>query len=192
MTRYLPLLSLATLLTGCGTLSGLDGSKSFACKAPAGVSCISVSGVYANNPATPPPTDPNDQTEEVGIGKSRPPSFQPTYADAKTLHAMPVNGAPLLSPPRVLRIWMAPWRDQDGDLRDQSYVYVMWDRGDWNIQHSRDQILDQYAPVSLRKQVSPSNATAPDALVLAPAQDAQSMVDKAGEKPLTPEAHDGQ
>ena len=25
MTRYLPLLSLATLLTGCGTLSGLDG-----------------------------------------------------------------------------------------------------------------------------------------------------------------------
>ena len=60
-----------------------------------------------------------------------------------------MSGDPVLSPPRILRIWLSPWQDQDGDLRDQSYLYVMWDRGEWNIQHSRSKIMNQYAPVSL-------------------------------------------
>ena len=189
MTRYWSLLSLSLILTGCGTFSGLDSSSSFSCKAPHGMSCTSVSGVYANNP--PPtrakaPDDLNDPARDTGTGKSRLPSLQPPYGATKTLHAMPSSGEPLLSSPRVLRIWMAPWVDQDGDLRDQAYLYVMWDRGDWNIQHSRNQILDQYAPVSLR------NATAPAAPVIAPEQEAQSMVDKASEKPMAPEVHDAQ
>lgn len=190
MMRYLPLLSL--ILTGCTTFSGLDGSSKFACKAPDGMSCTSVSGVYANNPATTHATVTNDQARDAGTGKSMLPSLQPYYAAAKTLHTMPVSGAPLLSPPRVLRIWIAPWLDQDGDLRDQAYLYVMWDRGDWNIQHSRNQILDQYAPVSLRKPVALRNSTALEASLPTPEQDAQSMVDKASEKPLAPEAQDAQ
>lgn len=189
MMRYLPLLSL--ILTGCTTFSGLDGSSKFACKAPDGMSCTSVSGVYANNPAIARAAVPNDQAWDVGTGKSMLPSLQPHYAAAKTLHTMPVSGAPLLSPPRVLRIWIAPWLDQDGDLRDQAYLYVMWDRGDWNIQHSRKQILDQYAPVSLRMPVAQRNVTAPEPAVFAPEQEAQSLVDKATEKPA-PEAQDAQ
>lgn len=186
--RYLPLLSL--ILTGCTTFSGLDGFSKFACKAPDGMSCTSVSGVYANNQATTPATVTNDQAWDAGTGKSMLPSRQHHYAATKTLHTMPSSGAPLLSPPRVLRIWIAPWMDQDGDLRDQAYLYVMWDRGDWNIQHSRKQILDKYAPVSLRMPIAQRNATAPEPPVFAPEQEAQSMVDKATEKPLAPEAQD--
>lgn len=182
MTRYWPLLSLM-LLSGCA-FSGLDGSSSFTCKAPDGVSCTSVSGVYANKPA--PANDANAAAGDAGTGKPRLPSLQPYHTSTETLHAMPVSGAPLLSPPRVLRIWMAPWRDQDGDLRDQAYLYVMWDRGEWNIQHSRNQILDQYAPVTLR------NAPVAEAPVIAPEQEAQSMVDKAGEKALPPEVPNAQ
>ena len=37
-----------TLLSGCASLSGLDGGSSYACKAPEGVTCDSVSGTYHN------------------------------------------------------------------------------------------------------------------------------------------------
>ena len=35
-------------LAGCMSLSGLSGNSSYACKAPDGVTCQSVSGTYAN------------------------------------------------------------------------------------------------------------------------------------------------
>ena len=42
-------LTLALVLGGCATtLSGVGGSQRYACKAPPGVQCTSVSGVYAN------------------------------------------------------------------------------------------------------------------------------------------------
>ena len=41
----LVLLAAAALLAGCSA-SGLDAKTSFACKAPDGVTCMSVSGVY--------------------------------------------------------------------------------------------------------------------------------------------------
>ena len=43
------LLPLALALTGCSSLmTGLDGQGGFSCKAPDGISCASLSGVYAN------------------------------------------------------------------------------------------------------------------------------------------------
>lgn len=43
--------ALAALLTGCNSmsLSGVGGESSFACAAPPGVTCMSVSGLYANS-----------------------------------------------------------------------------------------------------------------------------------------------
>ena len=35
-------------LAGCSSLSGLDGTSSYGCKAPEGVKCLSVSGTYYN------------------------------------------------------------------------------------------------------------------------------------------------
>lgn len=46
-------------------------------------------------------------------------------------------GMPIRSQPRMLRIWVAPWRDEDDTLHDQSYLYVMIDPGQWQIEHSR-------------------------------------------------------
>jgi conjugal transfer pilus assembly protein TraV len=48
-TLYLAIAALGiSTLSGCSTLSGFDASSEFACNAPVGVSCASVSGVYAN------------------------------------------------------------------------------------------------------------------------------------------------
>jgi conjugal transfer pilus assembly protein TraV len=57
------------------------------------------------------------------------------------------SGTPIRSAPRVLRVWFAPWEDSDGDLHDQSYVYLPVDSGRWLVEHNRRRIQDTYRPV---------------------------------------------
>jgi hypothetical protein len=58
----------------------------------------------------------------------------------------------------VLRLWLAPWVDEDGDLHDQAYLYVMWHRGEWQLPHTEAGIRRQFAPVSAPK-LQPAGAT---------------------------------
>lgn len=157
------LIVFAVSASGCMSLSGLDGSNKFACKAPDGVSCTSVSGVYANPPLAEEASKENGTKTDSGkpddLAKSA--AALPVYSASRYFHAIPSSGTPLLSPPQVLRIWIAPWKDQDGDLRDQSYLYVMWDRGEWNVQHSRDAIRSRYAPVRRLQPTPAAPAAAP-------------------------------
>ena len=122
----------ATLLGGCAsTMSGLGGEGSYACKAPVGSQCTSVSGVYANSihgqpPASALPKPANEPTSTAVAA---------TVASAST--AAPGLGAPpsaLRSQPRVLRLWIAPWEDADGDLHEASVVHVLVDSGRWLIE----------------------------------------------------------
>jgi conjugal transfer pilus assembly protein TraV len=43
------------------------------------------------------------------------------------------EGKPIRLPPRVIRIWIAPWEDSDGDLHQPSYIYseISPKRGRW-------------------------------------------------------------
>ena len=147
---------LPTLLTGCAGMSGLSGSSDhLACHAPKGVLCSSISGVYANSVAG---TLPSQQVNHGGdllrpqqLPPTDPPSAEkggiPAYPVPSGYVKAPESGEPILSPPQVLRVWIAPWKDQDGDLRDQQYLYVLWDRGHWEINHTERQILREYAPI---------------------------------------------
>jgi conjugal transfer pilus assembly protein TraV len=189
MKHALTVIVLAALMGGCGSFSGLDGASSFTCKAPDGVSCTSVSGVYANSVAnnlpaplsrpgdkhdTPSQPDNADTTNTVDKPASAKPL--PSYGAITPLRqAAPTSGDPVLSPPRILRIWLSPWEDQDGDLRDQSYLYVMWNRGEWNIQHSHSNVMNQYAPVSL---LPISTSAPPTTTKETPQQETQAIVEK--------------
>lgn len=147
------LLAATALLAGCSA-SGLDAKTSFACKAPDGVTCMSVSGVYetsrqnalpgqlAGSSSTTPKADPpagsphparlNVGTDGTSAAPRRPPL---------------TSGIPLRSAPRILRIWLAPYEDSEGDLRDQTHIYVTVDRGTWQIEHTRRAIQDRFAPI---------------------------------------------
>ena len=49
-TGLVPLLLMALMLADCAsTLSGVGGADGYACKAPEGAMCTSVSGIYANS-----------------------------------------------------------------------------------------------------------------------------------------------
>lgn len=126
-------LALALALCGCASsLSGIGGTDGYACKAPAGAQCTSVSGVYANSahgkpmPVKPLPVNP--------------PKVAPTIYGAVSIAAVSPASAPAASirtSPRVLRLWIAPWEDADGDLHEESLVHVLVDSGRWLIEHVR-------------------------------------------------------
>ncbi len=140
MKRVL-LATILAVLAGCASFSGLDASTQFACKAPDGILCESMSGIYANAAAQ------NLPGQRVHRTPATAPQAQPA-ASAPALLPRPLSsGTPLRTPPRVLRVWIAPWEDSDGDLHDQSYLYLTVDTGRWVIEHNRRRIRDTYRPV---------------------------------------------
>lgn len=140
----------ATMLCGCTSMSGLSGSSSYACKAPDGVTCDSVSGTYANaihnnlpgqrSRVAPPPR----QADGPQLPAPGRPAASPEPAALASHSALPM---PLRSPARIVRLWFKPWEDADRDLYDQGYVYVQIDNGQWLIEHAQRQIRDAYAPL---------------------------------------------
>jgi conjugal transfer pilus assembly protein TraV len=136
------------VLSGCASsLSGVGGTDGYACKAPIGAQCTSVSGVYANasplaaraeSEAPPPPQDLVATTS--GPAPARQSMAAPPTATSMPSAASAVataTPAALRSPPRVMRLWIAPWEDADGDLHDASFVHVVIDTGRWLIERVR-------------------------------------------------------
>ena len=133
--RFVSILALAaTALSGCAsTLSGLDATESYACRAPEGVTCMSVSGIYANSthgslrPRSTTPKSPSDAPSIYGassVALGQPPA--------------PGTARPAVrSNARLLRVWVAPWEDSDGDLHEAGYLHMVVDTGRWLIEHVR-------------------------------------------------------
>lgn len=144
--RYWLVSPLLLALTGCaGTMSGLDGQGKFSCKAPDGISCASLSGVYANAvqnnlPGQRPPT-------EIAKGESAAP---------KIAHQVSISGEPIRSAQKVRRVWLAPWEDDEEVLHDQSYFYLVVDPGRWQVEHSRRKASEGYRPVVPPKIFTPA------------------------------------
>lgn len=138
-------------LAACMNMSGLGGDSKYACKAPDGVTCDSVSGTYANALHNNLPSqqaqrstrrlkEPSEESHSVTVGRS----ISRTTANPSD---MAVTPSPLRTQARILRLWIKPWEDADGDLYDQGYVYVQVDNGQWQIDHVQRQIRDLYAPL---------------------------------------------
>lgn len=135
-------------LSACSSMSGYDAKSSFACRAPDGILCESMSGIYANARA-------NNLPGQRGSGRAAEPAEPQTAKTGAAVMSRPIDsGTPISSAPRVLRVWFAPWEDSDGDLHDQSYVYLPVDSGRWLIEHNRRRIQDSYRPVRPPAHVS--------------------------------------
>jgi conjugal transfer pilus assembly protein TraV len=178
----------ALVLSGCASnLSGVGGTPTYACKAPAGAQCTSVSGVYANAGQGARQLLGSDAPRAAGSGALGTPVADATShgpvvrsgagAPAPKASAVetrpapaPASGATTVAPtapsaavpaqstaalriaPRVLRLWIAPWEDSDGDLHEASTVHVLIDHGRWLIERVRP------APRGPRMGVTPPAA----------------------------------
>ena len=141
------------VVSGCASMAGVGGTSEYSCKAPEGVKCDSVSGTYYNS------VENNLPSQRQG-GRATPQEAAPTRMEAlagkrsvaSALYVTPASATsatgsgvalppaaytsmPLRSPARVLRLWVKPWEDADGDLMDQLYVYVPVDNGRWLRSH---------------------------------------------------------
>ncbi|WP_299161698.1 type IV conjugative transfer system lipoprotein TraV [Accumulibacter sp.] len=155
---FMLVLSLPALLAGCaGTMSGLDGQGKFSCKAPDGIACASLAGVYAN------------ALQNNLPGQERPPEAATTPKVASPGHTppsaitrpVPSSGEPIRSAQTVRRIWLAPWEDDEEVLHDQSYVYFVVDPGRWQLAHTRRNASEAYRPVMPPTAFTPA-VTNPD------------------------------
>ncbi|MBS0500490.1 MAG: TraV family lipoprotein [Proteobacteria bacterium] len=153
-------------LAGCMNMSGLSGSSKYACAAPEGVACDSVSGTYTNalhnNLPSQQASGSRSESREGAPEPTASPVRQPVAGTPRSIADGGADGVPALalrSQSRVLRLWTKPWEDADGDLWDQGYVYVQVDAGRWQIDHVRQRIRDQYAP--LRPPPTPAPAASP-------------------------------
>ena len=153
------------VVAGCASMAGVGGTSEYSCKAPEGVKCDSVSGTYYNS------VENNLPSQRQG-GRATPQEAAPTRMEAlagkrsvaSAIYVTPASATsatgsggtlppaaytsmPLRSPARVLRLWVKPWEDADGDLMDQLYVYVPVDNGRGLVDHTQRQIRDAYAPI---------------------------------------------
>ena len=159
-------------LAACMNMSGLGGDSKYACKAPDGVACDSVSGTYANALHDNLPSQQAQRSarrqKETSEENATPTLGRPISSATANLSGMAVTPSPLRTQARILRLWIKPWEDADGDLYDQGYVYVQVDNGQWQIDHVQRQIRDLYAPLKLPPKPATEAATDPGASAAPP------------------------
>ena len=116
-------------LSACST-TGLDASTKFKCTVKDDFrDCDSISETYSSSISG----KHSGQNNDVLTGN---PYMRKT----------PYSGMPIRTPVSVLRIWVAPWEDKDGDLRDQSFMFVALNESRWQIDHNKEAIIDEYRP----------------------------------------------
>lgn len=170
--------AVAVALGGCASsINGLGGEASYACRAPAGAQCTSVSGVYANSihglpsglqlpqPAMAPAAAP------IPAAVTHAPTFEAAPATAGATPASSIR-----SQARVLRLWIAPWEDADGDLHEASVVHVLVDTGRWLIERVRPAQRNRIDTVRPPATSAPTAVT--PALQNAPASPAEPGPDR--------------
>jgi conjugal transfer pilus assembly protein TraV len=128
------------LLSGCASIDGTGSSDKLACPMPDGSTCTRMSDAY----------------QETVYGPHHPKAQQITSSNASPVENavvpnMPVRplqatiqAIPLRSSPRTLRMWIAPWKDTDGDLIGEARAYLKVDDGDWQIDYIRTDIRKSY------------------------------------------------
>ena len=166
-------LACLVLAAGCGDMSGLGGTSQFACKAPVGVHCESLSATYYNSLANNLPAQ-RRLPSTSGRTNNAMRDLLPTANQIVTGSAPGFAPVGLRSPGREMRIWIKAWQDEDKDLADQSYVYLVVNEGQWRVAHVQQQARNAFArltpPQSVAKpeSVMPAQPTVPTPVVPAP------------------------
>ena len=150
------------LTTGCASTVMGFGESDLSCPYPEGESCQSLETAYANSVSE---QDAQDQAASVAApGAGLPKQALP--------QRMP-SGQPLLSDPKILRVWIGPFEDNAGRFHDQSYVYTVVREGEWVLKRNdtgpgaQDRFVSLKAPddqpLVLKKEEEPQTMSEEEA-----------------------------
>ncbi|MND27418.1 Type IV conjugative transfer system lipoprotein (TraV) [compost metagenome] len=126
------------LLAGCSSLN--IGEEEYSCPGmPNGVQCMSARDVYSatNDGNVPRPVKPdeakaNSEEETPAVATNTTGSGDPVI-DTYVAPRLPDRPIPIRTPAQVMRIWVAPWEDTNGDLIVTGYVYTEIEPRRWVI-----------------------------------------------------------
>lgn len=132
-------LGLAVLVSGCSAFN--IGESEYGCSGlPQGVQCMSTRDVYqlTNNGNVPTPLATNERPEAAvpaeggttGIAQGEDPNDVVSNYVAPRLPDQPI---PIRTPAQVMRVWIAPWEDDNGDLVVTGYLYTEIEPRRWVI-----------------------------------------------------------
>lgn len=174
-TGTLVLVALTGLLSGCvGTVSTYGGESSFKCAAKFddGVPCDSISGTAANfsagnlswqrqNGQGSATNTSAVSSSEVAtkmkalqdlppvLGAATPGNMSGPSYDKLSPRQLPTpsTGMPLRIPERILRIWVAPYEDEESALNDQKYIYLTVQKGAWQVEANKLNVGNSYKQI---------------------------------------------
>jgi conjugal transfer pilus assembly protein TraV len=165
-------MSLLSLMTGCSSISGIGGSSDYACPMPQGSTCKSMSQTYQDSYRSPgAPAGGSAQGQaRTGNDVSASSSYEASNLSQDDAviskpkqPTLPAEiGTPLLTGPRVMRIYIAPWTDADDNLLDGHRVFVKIEDSHWRLDHVKATLYRQYAPIiPMSKGATSPESTAP-------------------------------
>ena len=125
MLKAISIISVLLILTSC--------SAKFACKDSVnikGEKCNPITTVYENKMLGKDVVPPQEEKEVSTKKKAKVSSSQEapkesaSSEDVDTVRSLSLEDEkPIRLPPRIIRMWVAPWEDGDGDLHQPSYIY---------------------------------------------------------------------
>lgn len=171
IARFAPYCLFPLLLTGCaGFMSGLDGAEKLSCQMSQGVTCKPMSQVHAESSSAMP-------AAATGPGAGRSGGVPTRQGAAEARRQGWDEAAPLRTRPDVMRFWVAPWEDADGDLHEGEWIVMRIDDGRWNIRHVRDRLREGLGG-GLTPPPNPEPAQAPAPEVKSPAAEVADLLPK--------------
>jgi len=146
------ILSSSAILTGCATQYGCKGM-------PEDPACLSTTEAYQlTDKVLPTAVDGKPETmkskettkatslqlgQRAPVGLSLPQPMPTPKIDDPT---------PIRTPAQVMRIWIAPWEDSDGDLMVSNYVYTELEPRRWMIGKSAPTLTPSLIPLQIEQR----------------------------------------
>lgn len=125
------LIAAATQMSGCSIMS--FGESEYSCSGlPDGVRCMSARDVYqlTANGNVPRPTDGQGKVQSNTSEKAENVESR-IIEDRYVAPSVPNKPVPIRTPAQVMRLWIAPWEDDVGNLNISSYIYTEIEERRW-------------------------------------------------------------
>jgi conjugal transfer pilus assembly protein TraV len=124
-------IAIAGILQGCSFMG--IGKSDFDCKGGVdGVRCLSARQVYQATESSDYVKTKDDSKEDKNDSKGQPINNENPRNSQVAVPRID-QPVPIRTQAKVMRIWMAPWEDDDGDLHADGFMYTEIESRRWNL-----------------------------------------------------------
>lgn len=146
LTNRIVLFPLLLIISnGCATQYGCKGM-------PDEPQCLSTTQAYAETNSALPDVEAADdsQTERQAVSDNNESKQTPLQQPVPKID----DPTPIRTPSQVMRIWIAPWEDAEGDLMVSNYVYTELEPRRWMIGKAAPTLSPSLLPLQVEQRLS--------------------------------------